>query len=67
MNKEIGDEAAITFAFSFYRAIGFGCSVKNAFDQGITALLLEGIAEENAPELLVQKDVDASKVFLIDP
>jgi len=46
MNKEIGDDAAITFASSFYRAIGFGRSVKEAFEQGIAALLLEGIAEE---------------------
>lgn len=31
MNTSIGDNAAITFAASFYRAIGFGCSVKESF------------------------------------
>ena len=67
MNKAIGDHAAIVFAASFYRALGFGRSVKEAFDQGCTALLLEGIPEENTPELLVKKGVDASSVFLIGP
>lgn len=63
MNKAIGDQAAIVFAASFYRALGFGKSVKEAFEQGCTALLLEGIPEENTPELLVKKGVDAGKVF----
>jgi len=64
MNKDIGDQAAIVFAASFYRALGFGRSVKEAFDQGCAALLLEGIPEENTPELLVKKGVDAGKIFL---
>ena len=64
MQKSIGDEAAIVFAASFYRALGFGRSVKDAFDQGRTALLLAGIPEENTPELLVKTGVDARSVFL---
>lgn len=67
MSDAIGDKAAITFAASFYRAIGFGRSVKEAFDQGITALLLEGIPEENTPELLVRDGVNPSQVFLLKP
>ena len=67
MNDAIGDEAAIAFAASFYRAIGFGLSVKQAFDQGIVALLLEGIPEENKPELLVKDGVDPEKIVLIAP
>ncbi len=35
MNDSIGDEAARIFAGQFYPAIGFGRSVKNAFDQAI--------------------------------
>ena len=65
MNKAIGDQAAIVFAASFYRALGFGRSVKDAFDQGCTSLLLEGIAEKNTPELLAKKGVDAANVFLV--
>jgi DNA-binding transcriptional ArsR family regulator len=65
MNTAIGDKAAIVFAASLYRAIGFGRSLKEAFDQGITALLLEGITEENTPELLVKDGVDPAQIFLI--
>jgi len=65
MTKAIGDQAAITFAASFYRAIGFGRSVQEAFDQGVAALLLEGIPEEKTPKLLVRDGVDASQVVLV--
>ena len=65
MNDAIGDPAAITFAASFYRAIGFGRSIKEAFDQGVAALLLEGIPEENKPQLLTREGVDPAKVSLL--
>lgn len=65
MNIEVGDQAAITFAASFYRAVGFGRSVKEAFEQGLTALELEDIPEENTPELLLREGVDAARIFLI--
>lgn len=67
MNKAIGDQAAIVFAASFYRALGFGLSVKDAFDQGCVALLLESIPEQQTPKLMLKKGVDASKVFLAGP
>ena len=67
MQTEVSDEAAIIFAASFYRAIGFGCSVQEAFDQGKTSLLLENIPEDTTPQLLIRKGVDASKIILINP
>jgi hypothetical protein len=67
MKIAIGDKAAITFAAAFYRAIGFGESVKNAFDQGLTAMKLEGIAEDKTPKLMTRKGVDPSKVKLVEP
>lgn len=67
MNTAIGDRAAIIFAASFYRAIGFGRSIQEAFDQGITALLLEGIPEENTPELMTREGVDPGNVYLVIP
>jgi hypothetical protein len=67
MNRAIGDEAAIVFAAHFYQALGFGHSVRKAFDSGKTALMLEGIAEENIPRLLVRKGVDPNAIFLIEP
>jgi len=65
MNNKISDEAAITFAASFYRALGFGRSIKEAFEQGQTALLLEGIPEEQTPELLVRDGSDPAQIFLL--
>ena len=46
MRESIHDGAATAFASSFYRAIGFGRSIQEAFDQGIASILLEGIPEE---------------------
>jgi hypothetical protein len=66
MNAAIGDQAAVTFAASFYRAIGFGRSVQEAFDQGRTALLLEGVPEEDIPELLVRRGINPASILLIE-
>ena len=65
MGDEIGDEAARVFAASFYRALAFHRSVQAAFDQARTALLLEGIPEEDIPELLVKEGVNASTTVLV--
>ena len=65
MKKAIGDRAAIVFA-AWFQA-GFGKSVQEAFDQGCTALMLEGLPEENTPDLLVKHGVDAGNVRLAGP
>ena len=67
MRKPIGDEAAIVFAASFYRALGFGRSVKEAFEVGKAALLLESIPEDKTPELLTRAGVDASAMIFVQP
>ena len=67
MNTSIGDNAAITFAASLYRAIGFGRSVKESFEQGKVSLMLESILEEDTPELLVREGVDPASVYLMSP
>lgn len=54
MKESIHDDTATIFASSFYRAIGFGRSIQEAFAQGRAALLLEGTPEEDIPELLVK-------------
>lgn len=64
MNSAISDQAAMTFAASFYRALAFGSSVREAFEQGKVALLLEGIPEDDTPELLCKTGIDPSKVVL---
>jgi len=67
MEGAVGEAAATIFTASFYCAIGFGRSVQEAFDQGVTALLLEGISEENTPKLLARPGVNPSQVFLVLP
>lgn len=64
MNSAIGDEAAIIFSAALYRALAFGHSVRRAFDQAIAALLLEGIPEENTPELLYRAGHDPKNTYL---
>jgi hypothetical protein len=67
MKQRVCDKAATIFASSFYRAIGFGRSIREAFDQGRAALLLEGVSAENTPELLVKDGIDPERIVLIRP
>lgn len=67
MNTYISDQAATVFAASFYNALGFGRSVKEAFELGKTALMMEGIPEENTPKLLIKIEIDLSEIFLYKP
>ena len=67
MNDAIGVQAAIIFSSSFYRAIGFGCSIQEAFDQGIISLMVEGISEESTPKLHVRRGVDPCSVVVLNP
>ncbi len=67
MKRAIGDKAAIAFAASFYRALGFGRSVQEAFEQGRAAILLQGIREEDTPELLFKLGVDPRTIYLAGP
>jgi curved DNA-binding protein CbpA len=41
MNQEIRDDAAIAFAKGFYRALGYECSVEQAYEFGKNAIQLE--------------------------
>lgn len=65
MKKAIGDKSAITFAASFYRAISFGKSVQEAFDQGIAALLLENMPDHDIPELIAKNGVNPNEIRLV--
>ena len=67
MSDAIGDDAARVFAAQFYSAIGFGRPVKQAFDQGIDALLLEGIPEEETPRIFTQEGIDSEDIVLVRP
>ncbi|MGE6717534.1 CHAT domain-containing protein [Peribacillus frigoritolerans] len=67
MTTTIGDEAARVFAAQFYSAIGFGLSVKKAFEQGKAGLMLEGIPEEDTPELYVKDELDPNELIIVKP
>ncbi|MEP0924359.1 GUN4 domain-containing protein [Leptolyngbya sp. ST-U4] len=41
MNQEIRDDAAISFSKGFYRALGYGCSIEQAYEFGKNAIQLE--------------------------
>ena len=67
MNTSIGDEAALTFSSQFYSAIGFGLSVDKAFEQAKTLLMLEGITEEETPELFIHDGLDSKNIVIVKP
>lgn len=67
MNDTIGDTAARIFSAYFYAALGFGHSVEKAFNQAKSALMLEGILEENTPELYGKENVDLNELILVKP
>ncbi len=63
MQAPIDDRSAIIFAASFYSAIGFGRSVQQAFDQGVAALMLNGMPDHDVPQLLVRQGVDPKQAM----
>lgn len=67
MNTSIGDEAARIFSSQFYSSIGFGLSVQKAFDQAKALLMMEGIDEENTPELFVKAGLDSRELIIVKP
>lgn len=67
MTDSIGDSAAVTFAAQFYSSIGYGKTIKTAFDQARANLMLEGINEEDTPELYVKLGLSADDIYLIRP
>jgi hypothetical protein len=62
---EISDEAAITFAGGFYRAIAFGRSVQSAFDQARAELGMSHPGEAGLPELVTRAGVDPARLVLM--
>lgn len=67
MSDSIRDDTAVTFAAQLYSTIGFGYSLEKAFKQAIAAIMLEGISQEDIPQLFKRDDVDLNQVILVDP
>ena len=65
MNKAVGDDAAIVFAASLYRSIGFGRSIREAFDQGTVAVSLHNLSGDDTPQLIARTGVDPARIVLV--
>ena len=52
MTSGISDQAAIIFASAFYQALGYGQSIKTAFDLGCSEIQIEQLGEHETPVLL---------------
>lgn len=66
-SDSIGDETACTFAAQLYSSIGFGHSLRKAFDQAKAELILEGIPGEDIPQIYCRSDVDLDHMILVQP
>jgi predicted transcriptional regulator len=64
MSAAVTDEAARVFAESFYQAIGFGKSIKTAFDLGCNKVARLNISEAHTPKLLNRQGIDPSSIYL---
>lgn len=67
MSDSILDDTAVLFAAQLYSAIGFGYSLEKAFKQAIAAIMLEGISQEDIPQLFKRDDVDLNQIVLVSP
>jgi hypothetical protein len=63
MSQSVADSAAIRFAWAFYNAIGYGLSVKTAFDIGTAQMGLANLGQENVPRLFSAGVEPATVVF----
>ena len=67
MTDSISDTGACVFAAQFYSSLGFGLSLKNAFEQAKGALMLESSTEQNTPALFVKDGIDPANLYLVKP
>ena len=64
MSDRVGDAAAIEFSAGFYRALGFGRSVEDAFAQGVAMLAVHGLSDADVPRLTHRDGVSPAKLVL---
>ena len=62
-SKGIGDKAAVAFAGAFYRALGFGKSVRHAFESAKAELALTKTPRSRGIELFVKSGVGENDSF----
>ncbi|WP_421829335.1 hypothetical protein [Larkinella sp.] len=57
MQRSIGDEAAIAFSATFYRALGSGLSIVDAYELAVAGMGLEDNRQATIPVLLKREKV----------
>ena len=65
MKSSVLDAVAITFSANFYRALGFGRTVQDAFSQAVASLALEAVGGDGVPVLRHRAGVDPALVRLM--
>lgn len=55
MSGAVSDDAARIFAAAFYRAVGAGRSIRNAFELGLNAIKLEGLTSGDGVPVLRER------------
>ena len=63
MSTAIEDRSAISFATTFYRALGEGRNIQTAFNLGCVEINLNNTSEEDIPQLIAHRN-DPNKIFL---
>jgi hypothetical protein len=61
--KGIGDKAGVAFAGAFYRALGFGKSIRQAFDSAKAELALTRMPRTQGIELFVREGIRQDDAF----
>lgn len=67
MTAAIGDRGAIEFAWTFYEALGFSASVKEAFDLGCNQLGFNHSPDKDTPKLVARSGVRPEEMYVLDP
>jgi hypothetical protein len=63
MTGLISEDAARSFSVGFYRALGYRCSVGNAYEQAVATLAAKGLTDA-APRCLVRAGIDLDALKL---
>jgi hypothetical protein len=61
--RGIGDKVGVAFAGAFYRALGFGRSVRDAFESAQAELALTKIPRSRGIELFVKEGISENDLF----
>jgi HEAT repeat protein/CHAT domain-containing protein len=64
MSKPVTDQAAISFFASFYQALGYGKSIKNAFDLGCNQIKMDNLKGADIPKLIALNPKSVDRVIV---